>query len=239
MRVWDLSPGYLNDRSLLGEHRELHGIVSILVHRKHGYSRHPETLRWTGCGWALRQRHRLLKAEMSLRGFQDRTPVGLRARPTIWPSVYIDPPGDQYEILRRKYIGKAAGRIPLPRTTQELWAQHKYSVLARSPRRYAAIGKMVSGAGRREGFGELASELVDVLRVQPETGPMMAALQHMWRHVSAGSTEPSPAAAVLTPTALLLRIQNLAKASGERDLLASTALSELAAWIEATPDASP
>lgn len=31
MRVWDLSPGHLNDRSLLGEHRELHGIVSILA----------------------------------------------------------------------------------------------------------------------------------------------------------------------------------------------------------------
>jgi len=31
MRLWDINPGYLNRQSLLGEHRELHGIVSILV----------------------------------------------------------------------------------------------------------------------------------------------------------------------------------------------------------------
>ena len=46
MRIWDVSPGYLNRQSLLGEHRELHGLVSILVHGKRGYSRHPETVRW-------------------------------------------------------------------------------------------------------------------------------------------------------------------------------------------------
>jgi len=73
MRVWDINPGYLNRQSLLGEHRELHGIVSIILKKKKGYSNHPETVRWIGYGWALRQRHRLLAAEMSLRGFTDRT----------------------------------------------------------------------------------------------------------------------------------------------------------------------
>jgi hypothetical protein len=32
MRVWDVNPGYLNRPSLLGEHREIHAIVSILTH---------------------------------------------------------------------------------------------------------------------------------------------------------------------------------------------------------------
>jgi len=38
MRIWDINPGQLNDKSLLGEHRELHGIVSILVNNKSGYA---------------------------------------------------------------------------------------------------------------------------------------------------------------------------------------------------------
>jgi hypothetical protein len=231
MRVWDLSPGYLNDHSLLGEHRELHGIVSILSNHKQGYSRHPETLRWKGCGWALRQRHRVLRAEMSLRGFRDQTPVRLRANATIWPSTYIDPPDAQYAILRQKYVGKSVGRIPLPNNTQELWAQHKYSVLARSPRRYAAIGKMVSTTRAQEGFCELALELTDLLRTRPESGRLMAAVQHMWGHVSDRSPKPSGTAAMRDPRALLMRVQALANTSCERFLLVSTALSELQAWI--------
>jgi hypothetical protein len=66
VRVWDVNPGYLNRQSLLGEHRELHAIVSIIKNNKKGYSRHPETLRWKNFGWALSQRHRLLAAEMNL-----------------------------------------------------------------------------------------------------------------------------------------------------------------------------
>ena len=36
MRIWDLNPGYLNRNSLLGEHRELHGILNILTLEKKG-----------------------------------------------------------------------------------------------------------------------------------------------------------------------------------------------------------
>jgi len=32
MRLWDIRPGYLNRKSLLGEHRERYGFVSLLVH---------------------------------------------------------------------------------------------------------------------------------------------------------------------------------------------------------------
>lgn len=44
MRIWGITPGYLNDKSLLDEHRELHGIASILVNNKKGYAKHPETM---------------------------------------------------------------------------------------------------------------------------------------------------------------------------------------------------
>ena len=106
MRVWDIHPGYLNRQSLLGEHRELHGLVSILVNGKKGYSQHPETLRWVGYGWALKQRHRELVAEMNLRGYQDKSPVRTRSNLGVWPSVYIDEPHIQLKLLKAKYENK-------------------------------------------------------------------------------------------------------------------------------------
>jgi hypothetical protein len=38
----------------------------IIVNSKKGYSQHPETIRWAGHGWALRQRHKQLVCEMAL-----------------------------------------------------------------------------------------------------------------------------------------------------------------------------
>jgi hypothetical protein len=131
MRIWDLHPGYLNRQSLLGEHRELHGLVSIIQYNKKGYSKHPETLRWVGLGWALKQRHKLLVAEMTLRGYKDQSPVLLRSKPGTWPEIYIDEPAQQISILKKKYQHLESGRIPLPNNAQTFWAQHKYSVMAR------------------------------------------------------------------------------------------------------------
>jgi pyrimidine dimer DNA glycosylase len=86
MRVWDVCAGYLNRGSLLGEHRGLHGVVSILRHRKRGYSHHPETVRWKGCLGALAHRHDLLVAEMRLRGYRHFSPLASRPSTSRWPS---------------------------------------------------------------------------------------------------------------------------------------------------------
>ena len=144
MRIWDLNPGYLNRQSLLGEHRELHGIVSIIKNNKKGYSKHPETLRWASYGWALKQRHKLLVAEMNLRGYVDKSPVLLRSNSGVWPEHYIDTPARQISILRKKYKSLESGRIPLPKNAQQFWAQHKYSVMARDICAYKYFGKWVT-----------------------------------------------------------------------------------------------
>jgi len=57
MRVWDINPEKLCRNHLLGEHREIHGIWSILTKGKKGYANHPETLRWKGRLKALYRRH--------------------------------------------------------------------------------------------------------------------------------------------------------------------------------------
>ncbi|HLP46574.1 MAG TPA: pyrimidine dimer DNA glycosylase/endonuclease V, partial [Candidatus Kapabacteria bacterium] len=63
MRIWDVNPGYLNRQSLLAEHREIHAIFAVITRGKKGYSRHPETLRWSGKLGLLKKRHDLLVSE--------------------------------------------------------------------------------------------------------------------------------------------------------------------------------
>ena len=78
MRIWDLDPACLCDRHLLGEHRELHAIWSILTTGKRGYRAHPETLRWRGRLAALYARHDAEVAEMRRRGFNHASPLDPR-----------------------------------------------------------------------------------------------------------------------------------------------------------------
>src|SRR5262245_60976818 len=111
MRIWDLPAGYLNRESLLGEHRELHGIHTIISEGKTGYSRHPETLRWARALTGLAERHALLAAEMALRGYTDRTPLCAGGRRASWPRTFVTEPAEQIALLRRKYVGKPPGRI--------------------------------------------------------------------------------------------------------------------------------
>src|SRR5688500_4518201 len=154
MRVWDVAPGYLNRQSLLGEHRELHGLRNILVKGKRGYARHPETMRWHGCLSGLAGRHARLAAEMRLRGYVDRTPLDA-PRDARWPEVFVTPVAGQFELLAAKYRGRESGRIPLPRSPQQLWAHHKYSVMARDPAEYRRIGRRVAAMAPRTGLSAL------------------------------------------------------------------------------------
>ncbi len=227
MRIWDINPGYLNRQSLLGEHRELHGIVSIVVNRKKGYSRHPETLRWVGYGWALRQRHRILTTEMAFRGYIDKSPVLTRANFERWPTAYVDEPYRQFQILEDKYQAKTPGRIPLPKSAQQLWSHHKYSVLARDANLYQQLGRKVSLMKSYQDFAGLSKLLTELLRRPPSVGGLRNALQHMWGYVS----EPGADMESWSLTRLLDEIQRRALAIHEPYLAASTALGELKAWM--------
>lgn len=228
MRIWDIDPGYLNDLSLLGEHRELHGIYSILVHHKKGYARHPETLRWRDHLPALAVRHGLLTAEMTLRGFRHRSPLTPPpAGKVIWPESFIDEPGRQYLILGEKYRHRQPGRIPLPRNSQQLWANHKYSIMARSPDAYRQIGPLVA-AGALD-LAELADHLAAFLRRSPAKGRLRNAVLHLWGYV-ADLSELSPERNGVAE--LLREIGGLALRHRIVYLLASTALGELRYWAE-------
>jgi uncharacterized protein YbgA (DUF1722 family) len=235
VRVWDVNPGYLNRQSLLGEHRELHAIVSIIKNTKKGYSYHPETLRWMGFGWALSQRHRLLAAEMNLRGYVDRSPVTMRSQRSKWPDVFVDPPVAQFSILAEKYKNKEQGRIPLPKNVQQLWAQHKYSVMARDAAEYKRIGRRVSSQKTGSRISDLYPELVLLLRCWPGEGNLRNAVQHMWGYVSPYSSFAGKTIESKTTRSLLKEIQRLAFLHKVVYLKESTALGELQAWMRQTP----
>jgi len=231
VRVWDVCAGYLNRGSLLGEHRELHGVASILRRGKRGYSRHPETLRWKGFQASLAHRHDLLVAEMRLRGYAHLSPLPSRASAARWPRRFVTAPADQFALLGRKYRGRESGRIGLPRTTQELWAQHKYSVMARDPDVCRTIGRRVSRLRRMSGFVELSAELVEILRQPPARGRIVNAIEHMWGHVADRGSADERRRAAASPAAMLEMTQTLALQANEPFVGASTALSELAVFL--------
>jgi hypothetical protein len=247
VRIWDVAAGYLNRQSLLGEHRELHGVYVIITQGKTGYARHPETLRWRSCLTGLTRRHQQLAAEMRLRGYVDRSPLPPPPARVRWPAAFIDEPAEQLARLRHKYQAKEAnqtketnqgkeakdgGRIALPTGPHELWAQHKYSVMARSPETYRAIGRRVARLRRGSPITDLARELVALLREIPARPRLLNALEHMWGHVRAAASQEDRARARLGAAELLERTQALAMRAREPYLLASTALSELAIFVE-------
>ena len=225
MRIWDIDPGFLNAQSLLGEHRELHGIYSIISKGKSGYSRHPETLRWVSYLPALLIRHGLLVEEMKLRGFNHYSPLDRIESSIEWPPVFIDQPAAQYRLLQGKYIEKKQGRISLPRNIQQLWAAHKYSVMAREPAIGKKIGQLVASA--EISCDDLSEKLVLLMRTSPPPGRLINAVAHIWGYVADySSVDPQK----LTSCELLQEIQEKSKEYNVDYLLRSTALGELKFW---------
>jgi pyrimidine dimer DNA glycosylase len=106
VRIWDVEPRLLCDRHLLGEHRELHAIWTILTAGKRGYANHPETRRWRGRLAALYARHEIQVAEMRRRGFSHRSPLDpqLATGDSSQPEL-LEPVSRQRERLARRDCG--------------------------------------------------------------------------------------------------------------------------------------
>jgi len=103
MRIWDLEPQILCRQHLLGEHRELHAIWSVLVNGKAGYSLHPETLRWRGKLKALYNRHEELVKEMQRRGYNHNSPLDRRrATGSAVQDIFVNTIAEQMAILKAK-----------------------------------------------------------------------------------------------------------------------------------------
>lgn len=106
MRIWDIPTENLCRNHLLGEHRELHAIWSILTKGKKGYAHHPETKRWRERLKALFRRHDEIVKEMTHRGYKHQSPLEKRlATGEDEQTEYVDPPDIQRNILKKKKCG--------------------------------------------------------------------------------------------------------------------------------------
>ena len=70
IRIWDISSSRLCRNHLLGEHRELHAMWTVITEKKKGYPMHPETIRWKGKLKTMYLRHEELVKEMNCRGYK-------------------------------------------------------------------------------------------------------------------------------------------------------------------------
>jgi hypothetical protein len=103
MRIWDISPEKLCRSHLLGEHRELHAVWSILTKGKKGYRNHPETLRWEGKLKALYLRHEALVMEMEKRGYRHRSPLDQNlALGSAVQNDFVDSHEEQVHLLKKR-----------------------------------------------------------------------------------------------------------------------------------------
>lgn len=106
MRIWDIAPKKLCRNHLLGEHRELHAIWSILTNKKKGYSKHPETLRWKNKLLALYLRHQALVCEMKNRKYNHASDLSRKfATGAKKQMIFIDTIKKQKQILKNKKCG--------------------------------------------------------------------------------------------------------------------------------------
>jgi hypothetical protein len=103
LRVWDISPKKLCKNHLLGEHNEIHGLWSIIINNKKGYSKHPETLRWRGKLKALYNRHEEIVNEMKNRSFKHNSPLEkTKATGSKIQNEFVNTVEEQIQILREK-----------------------------------------------------------------------------------------------------------------------------------------
>ncbi len=166
---------------------------------------------------ALSQRlHNLLAAEITLRAGSTGHFVTEIAEPDWPPLTESEPP---------PHRNAHNSRIPFPDSNQQLWSQHKYSVMARSQSLYRTIGpKLASGNMTFEGLWQL---LEANRRQAPDAGGLRNAVQHMWGYIKS-SSELRPD---ITPLPQLFReIQQQAVRQQCQYLLHSTALGEFAYW---------
>ena len=103
MRIWDIAPKKLCRNHLLGEHRELHAMWTVITENKKGYSMHPETQRWKGKLKAMYLRHEELVKEMSRRGYNHKSPLDKKkAKGKSIQNIFVNEPIEQIQILKDK-----------------------------------------------------------------------------------------------------------------------------------------
>ncbi len=85
VRVWCVDPVYLGRQRLLGQHTELHTLISVeearVSGRKCGYQNHPTAVAYRGKLLQLKFLHNRIADEMLHRGYRHNPPVYTEVQP--------------------------------------------------------------------------------------------------------------------------------------------------------------
>lgn len=231
MYIWDINPGYLNDEDLIDEYRTIQAIDALF----HRYSTIPPNLSFLHDKRSiLSLRKALIIIELKLRNLNLSTIVHSAFEDQDPPLPLIESPDQQLEKLKHNYRTSANGRIPIPLNAQQLWAQHKYSIMARDPNLYIKIGQNLANSNDKTAYKTLIIKFVQLLRSPPQKGTLVNALQHMWGYVA--DFLPSTVATTDSPVQMLNLIQHLSKEHSVKYLLHSTAICELEFWVQPDND---
>lgn len=103
MRIWDIPTTQLCRQHLLGEHRELHAMWTILTTDKKGYRKHPETLRWEHKLAALYNRHEEEVQEIEKRNYNHQSPLDKKlAKGKVTQDEMLNSIEEQIVLLKNK-----------------------------------------------------------------------------------------------------------------------------------------
>ena len=230
--VLDIHPGYLGNQELIQETNLLLSLLSEAPLSKGGRAEDYRRLRRAEHKQGACKRYLWLLAELKFRGVKQEFPEPLfyeTGQHTVLPES-VNTPAKQFEFRKKTPTLENDFRIPLPKNHQQLWAQHKYSILARDVKLYRALGPKVALMKTSDEFSNLANQLTLLLRSRPDTGGIRNALLHMWGYVSDG-TGPKPGISRWSLQELNQEIQARVASIGETYLLHSTALTELQTWL--------
>lgn len=227
MKIWFIHPGYLQLEELLREHAS---IQNILVDQALPA---PDTTSKTVPLPAsfLKIRQALVRSELAFRYSTWRSSTN---NPVDLPEITFPSDFDRAVIRQLQQIGrsnkkgKGGRRIAVPQNVQQLWSQHKYSIMARDPEKYKAYGRQFARKTSHDAFKQAAPALTRMLYLAPPSGNLHNALQHMWGHVSQHSKGKGEDKDSAYP--LIKRIQELCMENDASYVRNSTALTELRAW---------
>ena len=230
--ILDLHPGYLGNEHLLNESRLLERILAGEISQLEDESEYASLLPWAKFSWAAKRRYLWIISELGYRNVKIE-PRGAKdwviLCPHAWPRSHYSPAA-QLKWLERSGVGDDSSRIRLPENKQQLWAQHKYSILARNHNLYKLIGPRVANQAARSGYDELANELTYSLRLWPEKGGIRNALHHMWGHISPNN-DIDPDFNAWSLSRLIKEITGQVQLKSEPYLNQSTALTEIQTYL--------
>ncbi len=173
--IWGIHPGYLTRSELLTEHQQLHAAGEEGAEEGRvlaGDKASPAWIYW---------RHRLVVAELTLRGQSHSTPLSAPAQEDEGVESVTAGLNQQFGLLAGRREPDQRGRIPLPARGYDFWAHHKYSVMARGYNRYRHVAQRSQSLGRPE-IGE-AGEMVELVYGYLHRRPEITAIRNTWQHV--------------------------------------------------------